>query len=71
MTETKTTCGYGIDQIIEVIENLSHSQGFYARLLADILYARDNDPATYERVKGVLEARNFTDPVDIVLYFEG
>ena len=68
---SKPTISYGIDQILEVIENLSHSQGFYSRLLENILYAKDNDPDTYERWVEEMEAREFKDPVGVVLYFEG
>lgn len=68
---TATTNGYGIDQILEVIENLSHSQGFYARLLETVLYAKDNNPDVYEQWKERMEAQNFKDPVDIVMFLEG
>ena len=63
--------GYGIDQILEVIENLSHSQGMYERLLQKICYLKDNEPDRYEKLKEELESQNFKDPVDIVMFFEG
>ena len=71
MTATTEKTSYGIDQILEVIENLSHSQGYYARLLENINYAKDNDPNSYENIVAMLESQNFTDPVDIVMFFEG
>lgn len=71
MTTTTEKTTYGIDQILEVIENLSHSQGYYARLLENILYAKDNDPNSYDNIVSMLESKNFTDPVDIVMFFEG
>lgn len=62
--------GYGIDQVLEVIESLSHSKGFYARLLEDALYLKDNDPDTYNKWKEEMEKQKFVSPLDIVMYFE-
>lgn len=61
---------YGVDKVLEVIERLSHSQGFYSRLLENILYLKDNEPDTYEQWKEEMEKQEFKDPLDIVLYFE-
>lgn len=57
-------------QVIEVIQQLSHSQGFYCRLLETILDMHQNDMEQFEHFKEVVEAQNFRDPVDVVLYFE-
>lgn len=70
MTTTTEKTTYSIDQILDVIENLSHSQGYYARLLENILYAKDNDTDAYEKWVEEMESQNFTDPLDIVFYFE-
>lgn len=66
-TETK---GYTVEQCIEVIKDLSQSQGFYARLYANILDTRENYPEAWEDFKQVMESQNFKDPLDIVMFFE-
>ena len=55
-------------QILEVIETLAKSQGFYGRLLESI-----ND-ATEEQREAFfteLEEQGFVDAVDLVMYLEG
>lgn len=49
------------EEIYDAIESLSHSQGFYERLLNHL-----NDEILSE-----LEAQNFKDVVDLVMYIEG
>lgn len=61
---------YNIIQVIDVIRNLSHSQGFYERLYNEILEMKRDDPDGFERFKTVMEAQEFKDDVDVVLYFE-
>ena len=68
--EVKTK-GYDIEQVVDVIEMLSYSQGFYGRLLEEILYIEENEPAKYEVFKAVIEKQEFQNPVDVVLFFEG
>ena len=68
--EVKTK-GYDIEQVVDVIEMLSYSQGFYGRLLEEILYIEENEPAKYEVFKTIIEKQEFQDPVDVVLFFEG
>lgn len=58
------------EDILNVIAELSYSQGFYGRLLRDILELRDGDPDRYEEFMEVLEAKNFSEPLDVVLFFE-
>ena len=67
--EVKTK-GYSVEQVIEVIEMLSHSQGFYGRLLEEIMYIEANDPEKFETFKELIEKQEFKDPVDVVLFFE-
>lgn len=67
---TVKTKGYDIEQVVEVIEMLSYSQGFYERLLEEILYIEENEPEKYEVFKNIIEQQGFTDPVDVVLFFE-
>lgn len=68
---TVKTKGYDIEQVVDVIEMLSYSQGFYGRLLDEILYIEENDPIKYEVFKTVIEKQEFENPVDVVLFFEG
>lgn len=65
------TKGYDIEQVVDVIEMLSYSQGFYGRLLEEILYIEENDPLKYEIFKTVIEKQGFESPVDVVMFFEG
>lgn len=64
------TKGYDIDQVVEVIEMLSYSQGFYGRLLDEIMYIEENEPRKFEVFKDIIEKQEFQDPVDVVLFFE-
>lgn len=68
---TVKTKGYEIEEVIDVIEMLSYSQGFYGRLLDEIMYIEENEPAKYEVFKEIIEKQEFKDPVDVVLFFEG
>ena len=60
-----------IEAVVEVIEMLADSQGFYGRLLEEILYIEENDPLKYEIFKTVIEKQEFKTPVDVVMFFEG
>ena len=62
--------GYDIEQVVDVVEMLSYSQGFYGRLLEEILYIEENEPKKYEAFKEIIEKQGFQDTVDIVLFFE-
>ena len=68
---TVKTKGYNVDQVVEVVKMLSHSQGFYGRLLEEILYIKENEPEKYEEFKYIIEQQEFQNPVDVVLFFEG
>lgn len=56
------------NQIIDGIEDLARSQGFYGRLLDDIFTLPEED---LERLAVEWEAQNFQDMVDFILYIEG
>ena len=58
------------EAILGVFADLAHSQGFYGRLLARLEEAREDDPEAYEAFMTDLEAQNFGDPVDLILYIE-
>lgn len=59
-----------IEEVVDVIEMLSYSQGFYGRLLEEILYIEENEPQKYQVFKDIIEKQEFEDPVDVILFFE-
>lgn len=61
---------YNIIQVIDVIQNLSHSQGFYTRLYNEITEMARTDKEAFERFKTVMEAQEFKDDLDVIMYFE-
>lgn len=67
---TTKTKGYTVDQVIEVIEMLSHSQGFYGRLLREIIEMKEYDAERLEEFKWLIEQQEFQNPVDVVMFFE-
>lgn len=58
------------EEIMAVIRSLASSQGSYGRLLRRIEELKENDPDKYETVMAELEAQNFKDAVDLILYIE-
>ena len=58
------------NEIKQVIQNLSQSQGFYGRLLNAMNEAEENDIDQFNNMVEYLELQNFNDAVDIVLFFE-
>ena len=66
----KNPNGYNVIQVIEVIQQLAHSQGFYQRMYERIMYLQASEPESFETFKKEVEAQNFKDPVDVVMYFE-
>ena len=67
--KVKTNC-YDVEQVVDVIEVLADSQGFYEELLEEILYIEENEPIKYEVFKQLIEKQEFEDPVDVVEFFE-
>ena len=62
--------GYDVGQVIELVRQLSRSQGYYGRLLERILDLQEYEPEAFEEFKMVIEEQHFKDPVDVVLFFE-
>lgn len=58
------------EQIMQVIRMLAKSQGFYSRLLENLMEMRDERPDELDNYLSLLESKNFQDELDIVLYFE-
>lgn len=59
-----------IDAILDVIKKMALSQGFYGRLYDGLMEAKQYDPDSYADAVDVLEAQNFSDPVDLILFLE-
>lgn len=59
-----------MNQIMDLITELSYSQGFYGRMKRDILHMKENYPDDYELLVEDWESRNFKDSLDFILYIE-
>lgn len=59
-----------INEILDVVRELAKSQGLYGRLLAYWEELMENEPDEWKGVVKVLEAQNFKNAVDFILYFE-
>ena len=59
-----------MNEILDAISYLSHSQGFYGLLLCDLMEAKQNDPEWYGELVNQLEEKKFGSVVDMVLFFE-
>ena len=60
-----------MNDILKTIQTLSLSQGFYGRLLNNIIELKENNTEGYEELKRTLEAQKFNDMLDVVMFFEG
>jgi len=58
-------------EILDTIKSLACSQGFYGRLLRDLMELKDNDSDAYNELMENWEKQNFGSPVDFVIYLEG
>lgn len=56
------------DEIMNTIKMLASSQGFYSRLYRDIKQIEGTP--NYDALMDLLEAQDFEDSVDLVMYFE-
>lgn len=57
------------EMVIETLENLAMSQGFYGRLLRYLEDVREVDPDKYEEIMSELEKSS--GPLDLVMMIEG
>lgn len=62
---------FEFNDVINILIELSHSQGFYGRLLRDLSEIKEYEPERFELIVAEIESQNFTSPLDVVLYFEG
>lgn len=58
------------EQILQAIKSLAMSQGFYGRLYCALMDLKDREEDVYESYMQSLESQNFSDTVDMVLFFE-
>lgn len=58
------------NELLNLIEGLSHSQGFYGRLLRQLIELKEEDPENYEQVMTLWEKENFKTELDFILYLE-
>jgi hypothetical protein len=59
-----------IEQILGIVSGLAKSQGSYGRLLDEILNSKRENPEAYEEWARGMEAKNFADALEAVLFFE-
>ena len=57
-------------QVLEVIQTLAKSQGFYARMFRALMELKEENPNAFSAWCSSVEARNFKDSVDVVMFFE-
>ena len=57
--------------VINILSELSQSQGFYGRLLRDIYETMEYEPEYFDMFVEEIENANFRSPLDVVMYFEG
>ena len=62
---------FDFNDVLNVLDELSHSQGFYGRLLRDIYELMEYEPERFDMFVEEIESANFRSPFDIVMYFEG
>lgn len=60
----------GRQQILDTIKNLANSQGLYGRIYEAIQSLKEADPDQYDQFMNHLVNQQFSDPVDLVLFFE-
>lgn len=63
--------GMKAKDIIDVLVDLSYSQGSYGRLLWMIRQLEESDIQGYDELMDELERQRFVDAVDLVSYIEG
>ena len=59
-----------MNQIMDLITELSYSQGMYGRLKRQILELKEYNPCEYKRLVEEWESQNFKDSLDFILYIE-
>ena len=57
-------------EIIDIILDLSHSQGSYGRLYHDLVVLKESNPDNYAKLMQEWEAEQFEKPLDLILFLE-
>lgn len=58
-------------ELLNMIKELSYSQGFYGRLYRALMEVKEQEIKTYKKIIKEWESQNFTTPLDFILYIEG
>ena len=62
---------FDFNDVIDILVELSHSQGFYGRLLRDLSEIKEYEPERFDLIVTEIESQEFTNALDVVMYFEG
>ena len=62
---------YDFNDVLNVLSELSQSQGFYGRLLRDIYELMEYEPERFDMFVEEIENANFRNSLDVIMYFEG
>lgn len=62
---------FEFNDVINILVELSHSQGFYGRLLRDLSEIKKYEPERFDLIVMEIESQEFTNALDVVMYFEG
>lgn len=62
---------FEFDDVINILIELSYSQGFYGRLLRDLSEIKKYEPERFDLIVMEIESQEFTNALDVVMYFEG
>lgn len=62
---------FEFNDVIDILIELSHSQGFYGRLLRDLSEIKKYEPERFDLIVMEIESQEFTNALDVVMYFEG
>ena len=62
---------FDFNDVLNVISELSRSQGFYGRLLNSIYELMECEPERFDMFVEEIENADFRSSLDVVMYFEG
>ena len=62
---------FEFNDVINVLIELSHSQGFYGRLLRDLSEIKEYETERFDLIVMEIESQEFTNALNVVMYFEG
>lgn len=62
---------FEFNDVINILIELSYSQGFYGRLLRDLSEIKKYEPERFDLIVMEIESQEFTNALDVVMYFEG